>query len=65
MKSTCLRGPMDNMNLDHGSLFGLGDKICDLMDELCGIPQKVVLNGKVVEVRVEIKSSPFLHMDNS
>jgi len=56
---------MDNMNLDHGSLFGLGDKICDLMDELCGIPQKVVLNGKVVEVRVEIKSSPFLHMDNS
>jgi len=48
---------MDNMSLDHGSLFDLGDRICDLIDELCGIPQKVVLNGKEIEVRVEVKSS--------
>ena len=48
---------MDNTNLDHGSLFDLGDKICDLIDEICGIPQKVVLNGHAVEVRVEVKSS--------
>jgi hypothetical protein len=53
---------MDNTNLDHGSLFdpGLGDIIDAIryafqgIDEL-GIPQKVVLNGKVIEVRVEVK----------
>lgn len=48
---------MDDSNLDHGSLFDLGDKICDLIDEICGIPQKVVLNGHEVQVRVEVKSS--------
>ena len=58
---------MDNMNLDHGSLFDSDciDAMRYAIEAMCGIPQKVVLNGKVVEVRVEIKSSPFLHMDNS
>jgi hypothetical protein len=48
---------MDDKNLDHGSLFDLGDKICDLIDELCGIPQTVTLCEKEVKVRVEVKSS--------
>lgn len=47
---------MDNTNLDHGSLFDLGDKICDLIDEMCGIPQKVVIDGHEIEVRVEVHS---------
>jgi hypothetical protein len=54
---------MDDKNLDHGSLFDLGDKICDLIDELCGIPQTVILNGKRVEIRVEVTSSLFPHID--
>jgi hypothetical protein len=57
---------MDNTNLDHGSLF---DSDCiDAMrylEVMLGIPQKVILNGKEVGVRVEVKSSLFLHMDNS
>ena len=48
---------MDNSNLDHGNLFDLGDKICDLIDEICGIPRTVILNGHEVQVRVEVKSS--------
>jgi hypothetical protein len=47
---------MDDSNLDHGNLFDLGDKICDLIDEICGIPRTVILDGHEVQVRVEIKN---------
>ena len=50
---------MDDRNLDHGSLFDLDcvDAMRYAIEAMCGIPQTVILNGKRVQVRVEVKSS--------
>jgi hypothetical protein len=50
---------MENDYLDHGSLFDLDcvDAMRYAIEAMCGIPQTVILNGKRVQVRVEVKSS--------
>jgi hypothetical protein len=50
----------DNLSLGnrqkHPETFlDLGNEICRLFDELCGVPQTVVLDGKERNVRVEVK----------
>ena len=50
---------MENDHLDHGSLFDLDciDAMRYAIEAMCGIPQTVILCGKEVKVRVEVKSS--------
>jgi hypothetical protein len=50
---------MDNAHLDRGSPFDLDciDAMRYVIEAMCGIPQRVVIDGHAIEVRVEVKSS--------
>jgi hypothetical protein len=42
-------------NKFDGNIFDIGNEICRMIDELCGVPQTVVLDGKELCIRVEVK----------
>ena len=52
---------MDNMNLDHGSLFDSDciDAMRYAIEAMCGIPQKVVIAGHEVEVGEDLAHRAF------